>query len=269
MSISQLVERIIAQPRPLLLAFDLDGTLADITDDPGLTTVSAEVLSALDTIGQHPQVQVAIVTGRDVKAFSRMVTVVNIWRVVEHGGLIFSPGEPAVADVVSSDKQAALDHFETWARKTLLPRGAVLEVKRTARGVHVRELANTDPVLAESLVTEATTVAESLGLYARPGRMMVEADAARCDKVEALEAIYNATGAKGLVFAGDDFTDFEAIRFAQQRGGIGIFVRSEERPLGPEAVVLDGPSDIRTLLRMLCEELELRESEHHSGNREV
>lgn len=267
MKISQLVRRIIAQPRPLLLAFDLDGTLADITADPNRTTVSPEVLNVLDAIGQHPHVHVAIVTGRDLQAFNRMVALVNLWRVVEHGGLIFSPGELAVANAVSSDKQAALHQFETWAKATIVPRGAVLELKRTARGVHVRELAKVDPAAAEQLVKEASSFAETIGLYVRHGRMMVEADAVRCDKVEALEAVCKAIGSMGLVFAGDDFTDFEAIRFAQERGGIGIFVRSKERPTGPKAVVLDGPSEIKKLLLLLSDEL--GKSENHPSNREV
>lgn len=267
MRIPQLVRRIIAQPRPLLLAFDLDGTLTDITADPNRTTVSPEVLSVLDAIGRHPHVHVAIVTGRDLQAFNRMVALVNLWRVVEHGGLIFSPGELAVANAVPSDKQATLTQFETWAKETIVPRGAVLELKRTARGVHVRELAKVNPVLAEQLVQEAGDFAETMGLYVRHGRMMVEADAIRCDKVEALEAICEATGSQGLVFAGDDFTDFEAIRYARERGGVGIFVRSKERPTGPKAVVLDGPSEIKMLLLLLCDEL--GKSENHPSNREV
>ncbi len=259
--VSCLVQKIIALPRPVLLAFDLDGTLAEMTPDPHDTAVPRVVSEALERLSHHPALRIAIVTGRDLSAFTRMVQLTGIWRVLEHGGLIFPPGAVPQAPKITEAQESQLLKFETWAKKHAVPLGADLEVKRAARGIHVRQLASTNPVLADQLVMEASHVASVMGLYVRTGRKMVEADSLHSRKVTALEHIWLASHAKGLVFAGDDHTDFEAIRFARQHG-IGVFVRSLERPRGPRAAILKGPAEIREMLEQLSKAL--RQTKHEA-----
>jgi hypothetical protein len=56
------------------------------------------------------------------------------------------------------------------------------------------------------------------------------------------------------VYAGDDVTDFPALRRAASLGGIGIFARSDERPTLPRgtmAAVVDGPEGVLEVLSRL------------------
>lgn len=267
MEVSHLLQKVLSKPTPLLLAFDLDGTLIEISEDPNQTTMPEDVLSMLDTLSRFSMLRIAIVTGRDLRAFNRMVTLTNIWRVVEHGGLIFAPGQAAEAPLISHAQEATLKRFEAWARAQVIPLGADFETKRTARGIHVRRLSAFDEALAERIIQEASDMAVSMGLHVRLGRKMVEADAVHGDKVTALQDIWKASGAKGIFFAGDDFTDFESIRFAQQQGGIGVFVRSLERKTGPSSMVLEGPSEVKMLLSQMIDVLGKREN--HSSDGEI
>jgi hypothetical protein len=54
------------------------------------------------------------------------------------------------------------------------------------------------------------------------------------------------------VYAGDDVTDEPAIRFASEHG-IGIFVRSPERPHPPSEArgMVDGPASLARLIDAL------------------
>lgn len=233
------------------MAFDLDGTLTELTQDPHATALPDHVSEVLEDLSQHPALEIAIVTGRDLSAFTRMVKITNIWRAVEHGGLVFPPAAEAHAPAITSAQKSQLRKFEVWAEVHAVPLGAELEVKRTARGLHVRRLAATNPMLAEQLMDEASREASLLGLHVRTGRKMVEADSQRSRKVTALEQILRLSRASSLFFAGDDHTDFESIRFARRKHGIGVFVRSLERPQGPRAVTLNGPFEVQEMLEEL------------------
>ncbi|MCZ7678487.1 MAG: hypothetical protein M5U28_06825 [Sandaracinaceae bacterium] len=87
------------------------------------------------------------------------------------------------------------------------------------------------------------------GLFPREGRAVLEASVARADKGTALVALMSRTGAASVVYAGDDLTDQPAIALASERG-LGVFVRSSERPSAPPgaSAELPGPEAVGELL---------------------
>lgn len=251
-----LCARILRLPRPLLLAFDVDGTLSPIVDDPERARVPTAVGSALRRIVRASGVEVALVTGRDGAALSRMVRVPGAYRGVEHGRRVLRPGERLRAPAPTAAQRTALSRFEAWAQREAVPKGAELEVKRGSRGLHVRKLGRDAPALAEQLLKAAAQVAEDCGLHARRGRAVLEAEIEAADKGRALRQIHTATDARSVVFAGDDLTDLPAIAFAVEAGGVGLFVRSPERPEAPAGVevtaTLDGPAAVASLVQAIA-----------------
>jgi len=228
-----LLERVLALPRPLLLAFDVDGTLSPIVDDPAAATVSVELGRALRRLAKARGVRVALITGRDVAALSKMVRVPGAYRALEHGRVVLAPGQRAGGGGPSAPQRRALSAFEHWATVHALPSGAELERKAASRAVHVRRLARRDPKRAEALLAAAATEAQRLGLHPRPGRAVLEAQVALADKGSALRKLRSLTRSRGVLFIGDDLTDLPAIAAAVQLGGLGFFVRSPERPRTP------------------------------------
>lgn len=248
-----LAMRIARLQRPLLLAFDVDGTLAPIVADAAKAGVPATAERALQALAKVEGVHVALITGRDLAGLSRMVTVPGAYRAVEHGALLVPPTANDEVPGLTADDQAKLDAFSAWAERHAVPRGASLERKRQSRGVHTRALAQRDAKLAERILREASEEAERLGLHARHGRAVLEAELSPGDKGEALQRVQEAVSARGVLFAGDDLTDLPAIRHAVDQGGVGVFVASEERPDAPSfaTATLRGTHEVHALLDAL------------------
>jgi len=254
---SRWATRFAALPAPRLLALDVDGTLAPIAERPERARVPKRVVELLGRLTELPALHVALLTGRDPKALRRLVPLRGLWRAVEHGRRWAAPGRRLPPLRPNREERSALHAFATWAQRHALPEGAVLERKPNSVGLHVRPLLSERPQTAERLLREARERAEALGLRARAGRALLEAEAGpAADKGRALRTIVRESGARGVLFAGDDTTDVPALRAARELGGLALFVRSAERARPPEASgVLDGPEAVAELLEALLERL--------------
>jgi len=83
------------------------------------------------------------------------------------------------------------------------------------------------------------------------GRCVVEARCRGAGKEEALRWVAAATGASRVIYAGDDLTDFGALRFASDNGR-ALFLASSERLPPPGTVVAES---FRQLFRLIREEV--------------
>jgi len=251
-SLEQIADAIAGLPRPLVLALDVDGTLAPIVDDPSKAKVPAATARRLRHLRAVEGVELALVTGRDNAQLERMVSLPGAWRVVQHGRVLIAPGERPRGPQVDAEDRRRLSRFRGWAREHAGPRGALIEEKDTAVVVHVRELAAGNAEGAEALLAEAREAAREAGLCCRDGRAVVEAELDPTDKGSALAALLEAAGARSCVYAGDDLTDEPAIALASRRG-VGVFVRSVERPTSPPGATatVDGPEGMARLLELV------------------
>jgi trehalose 6-phosphate phosphatase len=138
---------------------------------------------------------------------------------------------------------------------------ARVEHKGRALGVHTRQL--TDPRAAfDALAGPMRELAARHGLLLEPGRNVLEIRAAGTDKGAALRELVTETGARQVVFAGDDLGDlpaFEAVAALRDEGVPGLLVCSasqEEDALRSRAdVVVDGPAGVAAWLHDLAERL--------------
>jgi len=252
--VKTLLQSSLSLERPLLIALDVDGTLAPIVRDPDIAAIPPPTLRALETLARAKDVVLALVTGRDLPSLEQMERLEGIWRAVEHGGLVLAPGETPTRRELTTEQRSALERFKQWVDDHA--EGAFIEHKPQAVAVHVRALAMTDPGRAAQLMNEADELAQRLGLHVRRGKALREAEAVPYDKGRAVEEIYARCGAHSMLFIGDDVTDFPAIELATQRG-IGVFVRSNEQRGTPSdsAVVLHDVDEVASLLRGLADRL--------------
>jgi trehalose-phosphatase len=252
--VESLVEALVGLERPLLLALDVDGTIAPIVPDPDLAKIPPQTLSTLAALAEAPMLELALITGRDSGSLGRMEQLQGIWRAVEHGGVVLAPGETPSARELTSEQREALDRFRHWVDTHA--GNAFIEYKPQAIAVHVRGIAANDPDHANRLLRDAAELAQRLGLHVRRGRALCEAEATAHDKGRALQEIFERSGARSVFFAGDDLTDFPAIDLAAKHG-IGVFVRSDEQTgtLSSSAVVLQSVDEIAALLERLLQHI--------------
>ena len=255
-----LAERIARLPRPLLVALDVDGTLAPIVERPDAARVPAALRRALESLARVRGVRLALVTGRDAPSLRKVAPVRGVWRAVEHGGRIIAPGERTRRRSLSSEERKKLAAFRDHLEAEAAPAGARIEDKDGAVAVHVRALEAHDETRADRILARATREAERIGLHPRMGRAVCEAELAPGDKGEALGALFERTRAESVVYAGDDLTDYPAIRKATELGGVGLFVRSVERPRVPRGATaaVDGPAAVADLVAELAVRLKKR-----------
>jgi trehalose 6-phosphate phosphatase len=254
---------IVAAPEKTLLALDFDGTLAPIVGDPDQAFADADAVAALARLGER--MQIVVITGRPVRTAVRlgrfadypglrsMVVIgqygVERWNAVGDEYLV--PPEPASVHAAADELPQTLDDLGLG--------DARVEHKGRAIGVHTRGLS--DPVGAlRSLLEPLRRLAKRHELVIEPGKNVLELRSPGVDKGTALRSILAETGARQIIFAGDDLGDlpaFEAVRALRDEGVPGLLVCSastEEDALAAISdVVVTGPPGVAVWLTALAE----------------
>lgn len=191
---------------PLLVATDLDGTLAPIVANASEARVPAGALAVMDRISQAAKV--AVITGRDLNTARRMVPVEQIAIVGSHG-LEASFDDPLIPGVDRVALSAALERIEQSVISACPSSFLHIERKAISTAFHFRTAPELEPVLRDVL----SRLPE--GLRLRDGRMVLEVlPDARGGKDVALIALVNQFKAKAVLAMGDDETDVAMFRAA-------------------------------------------------------
>lgn len=191
-----------------LIAFDLDGTLAPISPDPGNITVSDELQHELHMIMQY--LPVAIITGRSRRDALRFFEITPNYLVGNHGaeGLPrWEQAETRFNELSQSWKMQLLHCLETSDA------GVLLEDKGTSLSVHYRHTANRDQAYHRLLhmikkLTPTPRIVEGKCVI-----NLVPCDAPH--KGDALLELLHLAGMNSAVFMGDDETDEDIFALKQ------------------------------------------------------
>jgi len=226
-----------------LLAFDFDGTLAPICDDPSKVRIDRAAAALLAETSQMEGVVVAIVSGRDADDLTRRVDTPGAYIIASHGLEIRGPGGQLVRDTPPLSFVLPRELHEEIATN-----GLRLESKKHGISLHWRGI----PYEAVVTVVDGFREWAKAGhLDVIEGRCVVEARAAGGGKEEALRWLCRAVAAERVVYAGDDITDFGPLRFAAERGR-ALFLASNEREPPPGVTVV---GSFRELFRLIREEV--------------
>lgn len=224
-----------------LVAFDFDGTLAPIGDDPGAVRMHRAAGALLRNITGLPRVVVAIVSGRDADDLFARTNVSGAYIIGSHGLEIRAPGGATIRDSRPMTVQ-----IEDGLRKDIEAAGLRLEMKKHAVALHWRG------VESDRLATIGSRFrawARSADLDVIEGRCVVEARCRGGGKEEALRWLAAATAAGRVVYAGDDLTDFGPLRFASENG-VAFFVASAERSPPSGVTVVRSFRELMPLIRI-------------------
>ena len=184
--------------RPLL-AFDFDGTLAPIVDDPGAARVPPDLSRCLaDLAGRLP---VAVVSGRSVDDVRARLDFTPRWVIGNHGIEDPSMGRP---DAAQAALEAARAHIMA-GHAALSHAGVSVEDKRYSIALHYR-LAPDAAVALAAIDALLAPLGDHVARFG--GKAVVNITGLGVpDKADALASLLTRSQAGAAFFAGDDVND--------------------------------------------------------------
>lgn len=241
-----------ATPR-LVVALDFDGTASPLVADPMAARALPEVAVQVARLAALPDTVVAYVSGRsmhDLREITEHADDSVIALAGSHGAQYWFPGDggsDAQADAAADAEREAL-----WAAaKPIIERyeGAEFEPKTYGMGVHTRRA---DRETEQRVFAEIDAlVAERFPHWRRrSGHRVLEFSSRAEGKDAAMHALRQRFDATGILFAGDDVTDEDAMRVLQD-GDLGVRVGPGE---SAATLRVDSPQQIAALLEALADE---------------
>jgi trehalose-phosphatase len=241
--------------RPLLLMFDVDGTLAPIADHPTLARVPETTRRILASLVERPGVSVALVSGREAHDARQLVGIDRVWTIGNHGAEVMAPGgdlvvNPDVARYAEAVASAALE----LAPMVEPLAGVYLENKHWTLSVHYRQA---DPSVRPRLQLSVDRAAADNGLRVMEGKLVYEIrPPVPVDKGTAVYTLARDLGAlapgASLLFAGDDITDEDAFRRLRAQHPEAVTIHVGDRDDTAAEFVLGDPDGVRELLERIA-----------------
>jgi trehalose 6-phosphate phosphatase len=200
------------------LFLDLDGTLAELRDDPDAVGLDASTTAALETLGRHLTGAIVLISGRDIRDLDAR-TPRGLWRAGGHGLEVAEPGVAPAAMPAGPDG----DMLSRLAACVADLPGARIEIKGPIVALHYRAAPEAGPALIAAAEAEAALASDHV---AQAGHMVVEVKPATANKGRALAALAGRAPFAGRrpIMIGDDTTDEDAMRAATALGGFGVKV---------------------------------------------
>ncbi|WP_416971373.1 trehalose-phosphatase [Streptomyces sp. 4F14] len=247
-------------PSRTLLAFDFDGTLAPIVEDPEKSRPYPGATEALAALAERGA-RIAVITGRPAEVAVRYGQFEGVegMTVLGHYGAerwdqatktVTAPPPPPALDAVRAELPGILGAMDVW-----------VEEKGRAVAVHTRR-AKDPQGLWEALRQPIAELAARHGLIVEPGRLVLEIRPAGMDKGAALHSLVEETGVTAVLYAGDDLGDlpaFDAVDALREAGTPGVLVCSgseEVTALRDRAdLVVAGPPGVVELLGQLVNDV--------------
>ena len=197
--------------RPLGLVFDIDGTLSPITATPGEAQLYPGVAELLEQAKQ--QAHIAIITGRAVADGARIVNVEGLTYIGTHG-LEWSDGLPSHTSVqliagVTEYVEAGKYLLDLVAKERMA--GISVERKSVGGTIHYR-LAPDPEQARQSILALLEEPAQRVHMQLSEGKRAIEVRVPLpINKGQALRTFAQRYELQGLLFAGDDRTDIDAL----------------------------------------------------------
>jgi trehalose 6-phosphate phosphatase len=251
---------IINEPSRALLAFDFDGVLSPIVDDPELAEPFPGTFAALASLGSSVG-NIAIITGRPVSFVTsrndfEMLASIPDFAIYGHYGLERWEAQPRrmTSRPVSGNIAVARKELIGLLQQPGMPAGAWIEDKGSAVAVHTRRTA--DPAAAlEVLSQPVCDIASRHQLHVEPGKMVLEIRPPGVHKGDVLREVVQEKNIGSVLYAGDDLGDLSAFAVVDQLRnngvpGVKVCSASTEAPEVAAAadLVVDGPAGIQNLL---------------------
>ena len=252
--------RQIAATGHLLVAMDFDGTMAPIVghaDDARPLPRSAAAFAGLAVL---PRTTTALISGRALASLRAVASPpVNTVLIGSHGaeawlgpgstGLTLDPEQKALL----AEVRAVLADIVKEAPGTMLedkPAGVVLHTRLAP-----------DDVADDAVAAARSVLQDRKGVFLKDGKRVLETSVVNASKGEGVTFLRQITGATGVLFAGDDTTDEDALARLEP-GDVGVkvgldFTQAQYR--------VEAPIHVAELLEVLLQERSMAVAEEDPG----
>ncbi len=223
----------------MALFLDFDGTLVEIAPTPDGVTVPDHLLPALEAARDTLGGALAVVSGRALRDIDHFLTPLTIAGSGSHGVERRRP-DGTVLDPDPGIQHAAREISEAVRAAVGAHDGVIVEDKPWSASLHYRGAPELE---AQCHAAMRKAVEAHPGWELVAGKMVVEGRKAGISKADAVRAFMAESPFAGRtpVFIGDDRTDEDGMRAAQNLGGIGIKVGAGD---SVARYRLAGPADV-------------------------
>ncbi len=205
----------IARTETLLVALDFDGTASELVPDPMSARAIPAVKKAVTDIAMLPHTTVAFISGRSLVHLREIAEHDDDSPIVlaaSHGAQYWYPGQ-GEADAEPGDADRMLRDALLAELAPLLSEypGVELESKTFGIGIHGRP-ARPDVERKAFTAVDEVFARRARHWRRRTGDRILEYSSRDEGKDTAIAVLRAHTGATGILFAGDDVTDEDALR---------------------------------------------------------
>ncbi|XP_073820901.1 uncharacterized protein isoform X1 [Musca autumnalis] len=208
--------------KTLALLLDYDGTLAPIADNPKKTVMPIATEVILNKLAKHPNVFLAVISGRGIRDVQGRVGINGIMYAGNHGIEIESEDGSRHDYQLPTEVQENYTHLVKELRANVEKNNAWVEDKRVSLTYHYRD---TPLDIKEPQKQVAIKIIEAHGFRANQAHEAIEAKPpVNWHKGEAalfiLKHKFGENWADNIkvIFAGDDTTDEDAMKLLQGLG---------------------------------------------------
>lgn len=232
--------------REWALFLDIDGTLLEIRNVPGMVIAPPELVELLKQLQETLDGALALISGRALEDIDRIFQPLRMPCAGVHGAQMRADGLEFATPIGDAEflAQARLKLDEFHAAHP----GTLVEDKLISLALHTRMAPEAQP-RAQQLVCDLADASGGRYKMLR-GKAVNELIPAGIDKGRALELLLATPPFRGRapVMIGDDVTDEPAFRSAERHGGIAIAIGAGAPDAGHR---LDTVADCRRWLRDL------------------
>ena len=225
------------------LFLDFDGTLIEIASGPDAIAVPEGLAARLEALSRRYDGRIALVSGRSVANIAQHLGPVAIARAGSHGGERLLADGSLLGAAPAAIPDEATDALRAYAG---LYDGLEFEAKSHGAALHYRAA----PQLEALATGFAGKLAATYGLVMKLGKCVVELVNPGIDKAAAVRAFMDEAAFDGAmpIFVGDDITDEDGFRAANELGGFGVIVG--DRPDTAARYRLETPAKVIEWLKL-------------------
>jgi trehalose 6-phosphate phosphatase len=238
------VEQLFADRHSIALFLDIDGTLLDVALTPSAVHVPPDLAELLELLSTRLSGAMAIITGRPIAEADDLLRPWKFTAAGVHGGEIRMSATAAIQALTPTFSPEMHGDLKTIAEA--MP-GIVLEDKGAGIAMHYRLVPNLrEPLLA----TLEALIPKYPGQFAIcEGRKVVEILPVGFSKGRALRKLASLPqfASRIPIMIGDDISDVDAFRAAEDLGGYGMKVAGENFPKSEAS--FNGPQDVLAWLK--------------------
>ena len=241
--------RRIAGTEHLLVAMDFDGTISPIVDHAGDARPLPRSAAAFAELTALPRTTTALISGRALDSLRAVASPPEETLLIGSHGAEAWLGPGSAPLTLDPAQLSLLEEVRGILTEIVdLAPGTVLEEKPAGVVLHTRLAA--DDVAEDAVAAARAALQERPGVYLKNGKRVLETSVVHASKGEGVDFLRQATGATGVLFAGDDTTDEDALaRLGQPDVGVKVGLDFTQAQFRVEA-----PVHVAELLEALLRE---------------